>query len=85
MTMYSDGLEQEHPQECKEIREDEFKKAIYEFRALLYEYEHGRKPHTCATCRYERNKSYEVYPCNCCKNMYECKWEEKNETVDIPN
>ena len=83
MTMYSDALEQEHPQECKEIRKDEFEKTIFEFRQLLYEFEHGRKPVTCCSCKYEKHKSYEVYPCNCCKNMYECKWEEKNETNNI--
>lgn len=65
MTLYSDALEQEHPQECNEIRKDEFKKTIFEFRQLLYEFEHGRKP------------------VSCCKNMYECKWEEKNETNGI--
>ena len=46
MTLYSDGLEKEHPQECKEIRQDEREKTLNEIRWAIAEVSHGRHKHT---------------------------------------
>lgn len=81
MTLYSDALERECPQECKEIREDEREIVISEMKALIREYErHKTIPHICENCKYNKYRLQNievVIPCRVCSMYYEDKWEEK--------
>ena len=75
-SLYSDALEQEYPSECREIREDERRKTIAEFRDAFNKTLKILNEEPCETCKHDERDPLKA-PCVYCMYAKNSMWEQK--------